>query len=101
MYIDSTTLASAAVHFKRLCYPLYHLLYRCILLWFDNSNEILPQHTHTENSEMRTTVFLYKMNKLKHLHVERAGYRSYRVTCLGDNLIFIIVAKCLIIHIGC
>lgn len=58
-------------------------------------------NTHRENSEMRTTVFLYKMNKLKQLHVERAGYLSYKVTYLGDNLIFIIVAKCLIIHIGC
>lgn len=56
---------------------------------------------HRENSEMQTTVFLYKMNKLKQLYVERAGYRSYKVTCLGDNLIFIIVAKCLITHIGC
>lgn len=46
-------------------------------------------------------VFLYKMNKLKYLYVECVGYCSYRVICLGDNLIFIIVVKCFIIYIGC
>lgn len=100
MYIDSTTLASAAVHFKRLCYPF--IFFFTGAFYCGSTTAMRPSpYTHTENSEMRTTVFLYKMNKLKHLHVERAGYRSYRVTCLGDNLIFIIVAKCLIIHIGC